>query len=324
VPISKNLRKNYDKVFFNETDQLYIYAMYDRVKLNFEFKIVVHSLMQQMDLLNYIKQMFIFDGHYYLNNIYLESEVPKLFINTILDEKGIDKTDSDEVIAFHDYLKIYSKNYIDVKKNLANDLDMYTFRYRANILCKAELPEKEDLGKKGMAEDGYSVIMKISTELWCPTGFLYESQKPIPSETSSISDEYVKDTIILNYTIKIEPPLTIADKTMILWQAYISDSNVSVDEVDLTSVMPNSIKKVIEYNNNSATPINNYDMFEVKVYYDDHELSRETNQFEFDWENLVLKTNEPLFGVTYHTGLWGNLKLINETLDLLGEPLVRF
>jgi len=308
--IFQNKLRNYRGVLYDEENEFYIYSVPDRIKLSFEVKIKVESLMRQMDTLSYIKQTFNTQGHYFLNAIPIEVEVPKTFIKVLMDEYGVDPNNPSDLNEFNNYLKIYSSNYITSKKNLSTGKISYMYKYPANILCRME-PPTGDADTKNMSGDNFIVSLNLTMELWTPASFILETGRDLDGDAcTNLPMEINDSSIVFNFCLKTEPPYTIKDKSLLLWSGYITDTNVDVDRLDMSDMFSQEkIKSIIDYNNKYE--IDNFDIFDIIVFRDNLQL-KYNDDYTFNWNTLELLTKNPFFNHTHHVGLYGNLKKIQE------------
>lgn len=313
----KNLPRYYKPLLINDEDKFYLYIVPDRLKLNFEVKVRVSSIMQQINFMNYLKHSFNLNGYFFINDVPLEAEVPKTFIQVMAEAKGLDLNKYSlgdiEVMNFNEYLKTFSYGHIVPKKNLADGNLMYSSKYSSNILVKVETPSA-NVDRKGMVDGDPEITFNVSSELWIPCNYIFETIETPSPEIIDDTDVMDRDHIILNYTVKTTPDKTIGDKTLLSWQGFITDANVDVDRLEISDVIEDNIKKIISYNIDNG--IDNYSIFDIVLYKDEHKLVRDEH-FTFNWETLTLNTLNPYYNMTYHVGLYGNLGKLHETLEIL-------
>ena len=75
----KNPRNNYNGVLSDVENNIFIYSIPDRVKINFEVKIKLPTVMYGYNVMHYIKQSFESTGFFYLNKVNLQTEIPKIY-----------------------------------------------------------------------------------------------------------------------------------------------------------------------------------------------------------------------------------------------------
>jgi hypothetical protein len=317
-PIYREARYNYKNVFFDEDGGYFINSIEDRIKMNFDLKIKVQTLMTQLDVINYIRQSFDTRGYFFLNNIPLETEIPKTIIVYLMKEKGIDRYNPnlEDLEEFNTWLKTYSDGYIEIKKNLADGKDMYSYRYKTNILCKIEPPEADAVNKKNLIDEDALVTFRLSVEFWSPVNYVFETIKTDLTEPEPLDPiEYDKGNIVLNYSFNSFLEQVIEDKTLLIFQGFVTDVNIQIDTLDLTSVLSKELKDIINYNNENE--IDNETLFKFKVFRDNYTLAN--NEFNFKWDELKLEIINPLFNMNYYVALYGNLAKLNETHKIVSN-----
>jgi hypothetical protein len=308
----RNYKNSYKHVLIDDNDLYYIFAVPDRVKIIYDVKLRVSHKLQAMDIQNFIRQSFRINAPYFLNQKLLEGEVPKIFIDMLMKDRNVDKDDPFQVNEFFDYLKNYSDGYITMKNRLATGSPIFSYRYRSNLLCKVEsMPETENTDKN-LVNEKSTISFQFSVDFWTPLSYAFITTKEADIEIPEINDDYSNDKIIMNYTLQSSPPDIIdGNYSLLYWTGFLTDENILTDILPFETMLSFDHKLIIE-NNNSLGRDNN-DYFKVVLYRDENIL--ELEDYQVDWEKIELKTFYPLFNVTYHLGIYGNKRDLNELLN---------
>jgi hypothetical protein len=304
----KNPRKKYNGVLYDSENDIYIYSIPDRIKLNFDVRIKLASPMQAYNVLHYIKQSFEIGGYFYLNQVRLQTELPKMYTRYIANRLGYDLNTADGREKLDEYLLQHSYNGIMEKINLSSGNSQYAYNYKSNILVNfPDLPTYEK-NNSGMVVDNTTVSFSFSFELWSHSNYVMEIKEIKPDLEFPIDlgegetmkyDFYIPDTHFIKQQVD--------NMHMIINKPFLPDINEEVDILDFKPIINSELKEVID-----ESLKNRFDMsklLKVMVLVDNKEL--DDLMFEVDWKNLVLKTHKPMSNLTYTLVLYGDLKKLN-------------
>jgi len=312
--VYRDTMNNYYPVLYNDTDEIFVWTVPNKLKINFELKMKVNSSMQKIDLIHYLRRVFLRNKHMYINDVALKAEVPKSIVKSIANMKDYDLEDNDQVIEFYDYLKQYSNGYVVRQMNLSSGLPTYQYRFLANILMKVEEPSTGDTEKISMIEKDSVVNTTISFELWIPTNYILESQNQI-EPLGGFDEDLLEDSgSYISHSFKSKPNKVIEGKSELFWQGYVTDIETKEDIIGVEGIISTNNREIIDHMIENDNVIS--DLYEIFVYRDGEELIEgEGNDYLFDWTTLELSTFNPFQNYTHHVGLYGNLKSIKEYYD---------
>lgn len=312
-PVFRDHRFSGREVFMNDEDEIYIYAIPYRMKINFETKIKVPTHMEKLDILFYVKQMFENGEKFYLNNKYLETEIPKSIIKALSAIKGFNLEDEDDLENYFNYLKTYSTGYISKKKNLSTGNEKYSYRFPANILVIIENGGDADgrtSNKINMSDNDNVIDFSISFEMWIPSNYVMQTVNlPVGDYSPDLSSERVG----FDFTLQTRPNRIRGEKTEIEFKTFITEVNTSIDEIDISSMFPHDYRDFLI----SLVEQGDYELlnatFELVCFRDNIELK--PDDYEIDWKTLTMKLIHPYQNYVYSIISYGNRKLINENID---------
>jgi hypothetical protein len=321
----KNTRRNYVGVLFNDEEKIFVYSIPDRVKVEFDVKVRFDTIMQQMDFVNYTRQMFSVGKLYYLNGVRMESEIPKSFIRALMAYKGADPSDRDQVDEFYSYLRKFSMNRIEYKRNLSNGTNSFFYGYDVNLLCNLEEVSGSDYARDGMAEEKPTVDMRFTMEMWVPTSYVLETKQRFETDESELPTELLSDgsTGYINHSVKLVPRRTIGDYTLLIWQGFVSDVNVRVDRLPLDEVFSRRLNSVIGALRETEEGRRRLDeILTFSLYADGQPMS--PDRFNILWDGPELTVDAPLYNVTHHLGVYARMDLLNDALAEIENTSYRF
>jgi hypothetical protein len=303
----KNARKKYNGVLYDNINDVYMYSIPDRVKLNFEVKIKLPSTMYAYNVLHYLKQSFETGGYFYLNDVRLQTEIPKLYAQIVADRLKVDPTTPDGRQALDDYFMNNSYGGITEKINLSSGLSQFAYNYKTNILVNfPDLPSYEK-NTNGLVTDSTVVSFSFSFDFWSHSNYILELKGNVPDVPP---EEWTKDSA-LKYEFYLDNVHFIkeqeGDMHMIINKPFLPDVNEEVDILEFKPIVSDELKDVI-----GESLKNKFDMaklLKVMVLIDNKQL--DSLMYDVNWTDMTLTTKDPMSNVTYTLVLYGNLKALN-------------
>jgi hypothetical protein len=310
--IPKKFYGEYPTVFFDEENGYYIYAMLDRVKFNFEFKIRLNGHLQAIDACNNLLYRMPFEKPFFVNNVSMETPVPQTLLKAILVDKGVDISKPEEVDSFYEHLNRFSNGSLTRKVHLASNRNLYFYKYRTNLLCKCDSKPSVDYEPKNMALGNSVISFQMSTELWVPYKFILQTRKPIVLEEPPLTEGEIISYITLDQPV-FGP--AVDNYRLVFWREYITDSNVLVDILPMAETFSDELKTVISHNLSNG--IDNSEFFKIVVFWN-KEKKVEGTDFTFNWRTLELNTINPLYNMSYFVAVYADPVKVRGTLLNLG------
>ena len=315
----KKMRTNYFPVLGNDEDEIYIYAIPSRIRVDFEIEILTKTKMQQINTAFFLKQSVRHNAPFFLDGkregTLMEIEVPKKFIKVLHDVLERPQTND-----FEDYLKRHSMNYITRKTRLSSGNESYFYSYNTNLLCNFEgYPSIDDGNQQGQIKKDFKVSSVLSVKFTTFLNMMMESSKPYPKEffndlSTIIDDDLLSDSVFVHFTIKTRPNETRGDKTLYKWNAYITDTD-ELDVLPFGDLIDEDVMKVIEYYRQYSLDFSR--LFSIVLFKDGLEIVEE--ETIVDWDKLTLTNVKPIKDYTYHFGIYVDLKELHEKQIKLAE-----
>lgn len=303
----KNPKKKYNGVLYDNVNDVYIYSIPDRVKLNFDVKIKLPSVMYAYNVLHYMKQKFEAGGYFYLNKVRLQAELPKMYTNIIRDRLELDKDSPDNRTKMEDYLLNNSYNGLHEKINLASGNSQYYYNYDTNILVNFPDIPTFDKNTNGLVVDNTVISFNFSFDFWSHSNYVLELKGNIP-------DPEIPEDVLEGATMKYDfyvPTTFIKEqedgKHLLVHKPFIPDINEEIDILEFSPIVTSQVKRVIE--EALKYKLDMQKLLKVKVLIDNQTL--EEIAYDVDWKTLTLKTKNPMSNVTYTLIIYGNLKGLN-------------
>lgn len=301
----ENKYYGYRKIFYNDIEDITINVIPNRVKFTFECKIKIDTHFSKMDITNYLRQRLNNNDKFFLNNILLESEIPVTIIKAICGIKNLDITDNDDLAVLRKYLRTYSKGHITYKRNNSTGNNIFSFLYGSNILVNVDSPPESDKNKEriNMADDSGIVDFSFNMELWIPNNFFFEC-KTLPA--GDYSPNLINEgKVTFERVVNMHPPEVLGDKVQIGWNKFITEVNVKIDKIDITSMFSKPVLKFIK-DRCEANDLTVFDeLFDFVIFRDSKPLKR-GNDYKINWKTLEVEMILPLFNYVYYIGIYAD------------------
>ena len=170
----------YKKLVIDPDCDFAIYYTGDYITTNFNFKITTTSFVQNADLAFFLKSKFQKDFFQYLNEQYLQTEIPKSFIKMIADLKNWDLTNASHMDQLRLYLigtNMQSEN-IQKRKSLTTGKDCFFINNKNNILTLfTDLDCPPSIIRTSQIEDEYTVTFRLQMSTYLTNAFILSISK---------------------------------------------------------------------------------------------------------------------------------------------------
>jgi hypothetical protein len=170
-----NMRENYRKMMVDPEKKMQMYYTNDYITTNFNFRITTNKYIQNIDMAHYIKSNFQMGFFQFLNERYLDTEIPKSFIKIVSGALNYDINDSQQRDELRLYLISTSRreDYIKMKTNLSTGKIGFFINERANFLVLAtDLDAPGSIIREQMSEGEYVINFRVQVSAWLPNAFI--------------------------------------------------------------------------------------------------------------------------------------------------------
>lgn len=306
----RNPRHRYNPVLENEENGIYLYSIPDRIKLLFDVKIKLPTILFGYDALHYLKQAFLVNNDYvYLNNVNLRTEVPKVFIWYIAEALHLDLYKQDDRDIINEFLLRNSYGGIQELINPASLLPQYSYNYKVNILMNTPDRASFDKNIKGMVVDNTTISFNFSFEFWTHSNYILRinekvTQKQYPqdlmNEIPTMKFNIFPEVHYIKTTLEDE-------KKLIIKKDFITDVNKKIDTIEIYKVLSKELSDVINECKNNKFNLNK--LFKIKVFRNNIEI--DNMELNMNWKDLILTINNPLNNTQYTLLIYGDLYNLN-------------
>lgn len=309
-------RLGYYPVLQDHENKIYIYAIPSRMKVNFNIKIKVPTAMFMYNTMHYIQSNFQIGDFEFVNDVRLQTEVPKILMINLAETLGFDMKTVEGREVFNNYLAEKSLNGITENINMSTGNNNYAFNFATNILTGFPEVVQGDKNIKNLIVDNGIISFMYSMELWIPNKFIIE----LPNNRQELTTEYnesddgnkYKFNLVVNKDFILN---MVGEKHLLMKKSFLPDVNVEYDELNFSSIINKEVKDVVNYMTDKKMNVENF--FEVRIMCDNKYL--EKGEYEIDYKNFMIKTKRPMYNTTYTLVIYGHLKELNSISEKLGE-----
>ena len=330
----KNAKNYYNGVFRDAINNINIFGIPDRIKLTMQTKIILPTKIAGINTLHYLKNVIEPGGHGFINDVYFENEIPKVFINSLLrtmndrrtkaGQKPLDMTNNDDRIIFENYLQSNVHNGVIERRNLSTGKFEYAFKHKTNILLNMDSIPSMNVLKKGRVDDMAVIDFEISLEFNTNSNFLLEGpvlyDEAIDMERDETRFAYIDLTVNVE-TLREQEELNDKIYTRMILKKFLCDINLEIDSLpfdsflssDMDAHLKTYIKSVIYPNSDKSIGELSKDIAYISLYEDTVKLTEGVNYY-VDWNTYTIYILKPNENVTYHFALYVDMGIKNRNL----------
>lgn len=314
----KKLRKNYNLIFEDSTTGIRIFNSFKRTKINFRIGIRVNSELQGWNAISYIDQNFQTNGWFFLNKVFLQTQVPPFIIQNIANRLGYNLNEPLDKEKMEEFMMQYSYNGIYQTKDLSSGNDRFMYKYPVNILINYPDMSTQNRNMRQNIIQNSQIEFNISAELWTPATFIMELDTKERFKNIKLinpteyEDSQYRFSLIMNEDYI---PYTKNNRNILLRRNFIPEVNVAYDEVDLKSVLPLNVNKACELLKKYYIKMSK--VFTIDLYINGRLVFPEN--YELDEKNLILKTKNPMANTTYTLVMYADMGILNKINYYMGE-----
>ncbi len=341
-----NLTKNIDdleygisgkELFTVLKDDKYDYNLkfkLNRDKIEYEVRIAVESLHQQLDLYKALQNHIVWERSYF-HPMALESVIPKNVIYYISHLCRMDVDEHPEMIpVFLKHMNAVSAGYpITYKMRNASATDEYFMYYMHNVVVTFYDFNLDSVEKRNMVDDHYELSFRVSAEFNLPGLYIIDGNVDHAYQIKSWIESKPDINSISDADTDYIPLFTYSN----LWNRYPREKNgmqlygttifttdnknsrYHYDNIDIGSVFDLDHTRVINY----YASYNSLDtIMQVYVLKNQHELERGT-EFYFDWSAMDVVIINPDNKATYRLIIYIDSARFNEIIrDKIEETYI--
>jgi hypothetical protein len=321
--LSAPFGRHYQKVLDDPINGRFIYAIGKRMRVNFEVTIKVQGRLQVMNVLHHLMSSFEPDGMFYFQNAQLDANVPTHFMEMLMDAAETDRESPASVEAFRSYVRMHSRHMIDRKRDLSTGRDVYVNGFRTNVLWSMNGKPSGEANRNGGSEDGSSVQVQFSAELWYPARYLLEILAD-PDYWVPRHPDYVPGVddpadgpgdFTFQFNAQRTTIPTVSDgKSLVEKVGFVTEAEGDTDTVPLDDgVLPETALYVMRYNVEKG--YDNSLCFGHLLLKDGEELDPALD-YEVSYEDRLLTLSQPFRGYPYILAFYADIPKVKERYDL--------
>ncbi len=310
--LRKDLRGTYKSLVMDPKQNVSIYYTSDYITTNFNFKIITNSFIQNTDLAYFLKSRFQAGTFQFLDNRYVQSEVPKTFIRIIADMLHLDINEPYEM----DQLRLYligtglQDGMIEKKVNLSTGKQCFFINERVNFLILFDnLDCPTSIIREGQSEGEYTITFRVQVSAYLPNAFIMNiSKKTLMDincqiDTTAIEQEegFLSSSNTIGIDIEKNSKITTKNETtyfkdttgvenigqLIYNDIFTYSINKPIPKISLMDFMSREFKEVHEYAvNGMVKPINLSQLIYIYVSNKDGELN--SLYYRLDLEKMTI------------------------------------
>lgn len=288
----------FSTVFLDQDEGIEIRTDFSRIRMEFEISIRVESELQSWDVSNYIETVFTENRPYYLNKRFISCQLPNTISKFIRNKKGFNPASIEDMAAFKDYMKVHSRGFFNLTRNLSSGSDVVYFEPYANLLLTFQSSPSISKGEVNASLDKSLIELTGTIELNIPKLFAIKTNDSKATEDFKDSIYTSGDTVIASIvTFKVDPPETVGRNNLVTLNKLITQSNEKITEIDLTKIIPEDILSFISNTDEENSSI--------ILWYDTKPVTEQ--DYTFDRKNKKILLYDTLENLTYHLALYINL-----------------
>lgn len=293
----------------------------NRLKMAFDITIITETQMDAINQAHFLKNRLPINYHLFLPTC-LESYIPRELLEIVSADVGVPMYDeNNSVRKFVEYLNRHSDFPVSYKMKNGTGNDEFFRYYPANIDVGFEGLSVDEGNKKGMITDSCATNLTVTAE-FNATGLYYFFTRREPR-----IDKFIMDMKAENDN-RIIPIFTqenlYVSKYGAGWNVYTAPmymvDNEVRDVLDIRQLINSSIEQSIKYHIDNGIPVDICCHIEVMK---DNRYLRYRSEYEVDFKNMQLITNNCNLNSTYRVIVHVNTEyinaLVNDLFDLSKE-----
>ena len=307
--IRRDIDRTQNRLIMDPDNQFAVYYSSDYVTTNFDFKIITNTYVSNVDIAYYLKSRFQPGFFQYLNNRFIQTEIPKSLIMVIADIFGYDLSDNDDMDKLRLYLMGTGKteNMIQKKLNPATGKQCFFLEKDENFLVLfTDLDCPPSIIKDNQVEGEYTINFRLQISCHMPNAFILRISKDRLREIDSgiidkidngISDDLesgiVSQPIISANLLSKKDTIYFYDRNdnqqighLVYAETFMNDVNNAIDKIyilhDYNTKQKSEFSNILDY-----AIQNNFDLsslYTIKVFSREGELA--AGDFMIDYPEM--------------------------------------
>lgn len=312
---SQYIRKSkLESAFFKDIKRnMYLAINLEQIKMEFNFRIIVESRAQQIDLYKYMNMAFRI-GATQDDFIDMDFHIPYSLMLQVAKDAGFEIVNEKitNPIDFVTYLNDHSIIPVLYKYRTINGKSEFFLRFRemyVHISCLDRL-SADDGEREGMLSSNYSIDFNVTIKMPSPKRYMYYSM-----EEHELVKGIESDKTIGLFNIRIPNIPETNDKgwqTLLTTECFEDDRSKPLSIIFKELLDNSDTGKVIE--NHINMKINPSIFIDFKLFNNGKEI-----EYELCWETYTMTTKEILYDVVTNISIYVDLKYITNHIIQMNE-----
>jgi hypothetical protein len=178
--LRKDLKSFYKKILLDPTRKYSVYYTSDYLTTNFNFKITTNKFVQNADLVHFIKSRFQEGFFQFLNDRYVNTEIPKTYIKIISDILGLNPDDPEDMSELELYFISTgtAEDIVRKKINMMTGKIGFFVNEKSNFLTLlGDIEAPGSIIREQMSEGEYVITFRVQVSSWLPNSFIFSIDK---------------------------------------------------------------------------------------------------------------------------------------------------
>jgi hypothetical protein len=162
--LRKDMKSFYKRILLDTEKKYSVYYTSDYITTNYNFRITTNKYIQNADLTYFMKSNFQQGFFQFLNDKYINTEIPKTYIKLISDIMGYNLDDSDDMTEMELYM-ISTGTHEDIvrkKINLMTGKTGFFVNEKSNLLTLfTDMEAPGSIIRDGMSEGEYTINFRV-------------------------------------------------------------------------------------------------------------------------------------------------------------------
>jgi hypothetical protein len=310
--LRKDMKSFYKRILLDPQKKYSMYYSSDYITANYNFKITTNKFVQNADLTYFLKSRFQQGFFQFLNDRYINVEIPKTYVKIVADILGLNPDDSDDMAELELYLMatgVY-EDVIRKKNNLMTGKIGFFVNEKSNFLTLlTDINAPGSIIRDQMSEGEYTITFRVQVSAWLPNSFILSIDKnkfteldrstietALSNKTSEQDEGFYSlsiSNLLLNRKEALNFELNSGESAVfqeIHHMVFTYDISTSVSVVDLREYMKDDLKRIHAYMMDKNMLIS--DLIRITMYNRSGPLSVQNFVVDYDYLLTTIKLTD--------------------------------
>lgn len=308
--LRRDMKSYYKRILLDTEKKYSVYYTADYITTNYNFRITTNKYVQNADLTMFLKSNFQQGFFQFLNDKYINTEIPKTYIKIISDLLGYNLDDSDDMTEMELYLIATGTQEDIVRKkiNLMTGKTGFFVNDKSNLLTLfTDLEAPGSIIRDGMSEGEYVINFRVQVSAWLPNSFIFSIDKEkfldldrstIENSLNNVSTEQDEgfyslsiSDVLLNRKDALNFELSTPGESAIFQNihhmVFTYDVSTVMSVIDLTDYMRSDLQQVHAYMVSKNMVVS--DLMRITMFNRNGQLTN--TDINIDYDDLLVTIN---------------------------------